>query len=169
MYKKRFGKKNKKGFFLAEETMKIILAVICLGFLIFVLVKMYYSYSGDASQQAEDTLKRIETEINSMKEGDSREVSVYSPLGWTVGGFSDDKTPGNVALCLEKSYEKKDGSCLCVCKKNFFQKEKPCEGNGVCSFFPNKKFSSGVIIIENPPVVISITKNSNMISFSRKN
>lgn len=38
--------KNKKGFLLANETLKIIIAVICIGFLIYFLAMLYLSKSG---------------------------------------------------------------------------------------------------------------------------
>ena len=157
---------NKKGFFLAEETMKIILAVICLGFLIFVLGKMYYSYTADKEvQQAKDTLSRIEKEINSMKEGEKRDIIIYSPNSWFLVGFGKQEMP---VFCSEKKWE----SCLCICEKitkldTFSGKTAKDKCDNICVSF-SEKVSAPQIDIENPPITILVSKSSGTISFFKK-
>jgi hypothetical protein len=155
---------NKRGFFLAEETMKIILAVICLGFLIFVLGKMYYSYSiGKEEQQAKDTLARIETEINSMKEDGQREIMIYNPDSWFLVGFSGQEMPN---FCIEKKWN----TCLCACSKTIKPwvigiKDK-CDNEGTCVYFPGKQLTISQIDLENLPISLSIRQTGNQVVFS---
>jgi hypothetical protein len=161
---------NKRGFFLAEETMKIILAVICLGFLIFVLGKMYYSYATDKeTQQAKDTLGRIEKEINSMNEGEPRDIIVYSPASgfvktWVLISFSGKEKP---LFCSEKNWE----SCLCICehlKTSYTSIKDRCNEDKVCVYFPAKTLSSQSVDLVNLPITILVKQDKNTISISKK-
>jgi len=162
-----YSKMNKKGFFLAEETMKVLLAVICLLFLIFVLGKMYYSYSeGKEVQQAKDTLSRIEKEINSMKDGEKKEIILYGPppkkgfYFWILTSFNGQVKP---VFCNEKKWE----NCLCICKdptiKTLIEK---CDEDEVCVNFPNEKLSSISKDLKDFPIVISVKKEKGLINFS---
>ena len=59
-------KKNKKGFLLAEETLKIILALICIVFLVYFLVYLYFSnVDSKKLEQAKSSLDYLFKEINS--------------------------------------------------------------------------------------------------------
>ena len=56
--------KNKRGFLLAEETLKIIIAVICIVFLVYILVAVYNSHSADKKiEQAKEVLLGTEKEM----------------------------------------------------------------------------------------------------------
>lgn len=171
---------NKRGFFLAEETMKIILAVICLGFLLFVLGKMYYSYTLDKEvQQAKDTLARVEKEINSMKGDDERKIVIYGPVlkeklinflkqvdWWMLVSFSSGDKP---KFCTEKEWN----NCLCICKNSLFEgvpvagkstKEK-CDETDLCVYFSGKTLSPKSIDLKSLPITIPVTQSGNAISF----
>ena len=51
---------DKKGFLLGEETLKIIVAVVCLGFLVYFLSALYFSNANSKEKiQAEETIYRI--------------------------------------------------------------------------------------------------------------
>jgi len=166
---------NKKGFFLAEETMKILLAVICLGFLIFILGKMYYSYTVNKEvQQAKDTLAYVEKEINSMKDGEKRQIVIYNPapgeiintLGnrdyWVLIGFNNAEKP---AFCLEKGW----GNCLCICKNSWGLINTlvdKCNKDKVCVSFSGKTLPTQQVDLLNLPVTVSVKQDKNAITFS---
>jgi hypothetical protein len=158
---------NKKGFFLAEETMKILLAVICLLFLVFVLGRMYYSYATDDElQQAKDTLTAIEKEVNSIVGDDSREIIIYSPKSWFLAGFSGQDMPD---FCTEKKWS---NGCLCICSSTI----KPwitnmkgnCNNEGTCISFSGKTFTVNSIDLNTLPVTVLFSQSKEMISFLRK-
>jgi len=171
MSEKRF---NKKGFFLAEETLKIILAVICIGFLIFVLGKAYYSYNFDKDfQQAKDTLKYVEKEVNLMKGGEQRELMIYSPSSeekirnkvkvvdyWILVSFGGQEKPPS---CAGKD-------CLCMCKNVWVGNLKDkCEKEGICAVFSNKNLPvSQVDLLDLPMTLLIKQDDKDTLSFSRK-
>lgn len=161
---------NKRGFFLAEETMKIMIAVICIGLLLFVLGKMYYTYTFTKDvQQAKDTLARIETEINSMKEDGQREIMIYSPEPslstvdyWILISFDDTKKP---KFCTEKGWK----NCLCFCKNIWVERlktyESKCDETNVCAYFSGKELPSFKKELREIPVSLKITHTDNAITF----
>jgi len=161
---------NKRGFFLAEETMKIILAVICLGFLLFVLGKMYYSYTVDKEvQQAKDTLARIEKEVNSMKDGDKREIVLYGPGPVWAGTNYWILIGGGVDIpnfCSEKGWS----DCLCLCKNIWVEAinsyKSKCDETDVCVSFSGKTLSAPRRDLKNLPITILVTQKGNALSFS---
>ena len=60
---------NKRGFLLGEETLKIVLAVIAIGFLVFFLVSLYSSYTRNKDLElAEASLGYLIEGINSGSE-----------------------------------------------------------------------------------------------------
>jgi hypothetical protein len=162
---------NKKGFFLAEETLKIIIAVICIGFLIFILGKMYYSYTLDKTvQEAKDSLARIEKEINSMKGNEEREIVIYKPsppgligaIGkdyWVLVSF-DMSVPD---FCNEKGWN----SCLCLCKNPFGipligkDLEEKCDEKDICVSFPQKRLIPFQKDLKNLPITLLVKQTVN--------
>ncbi|MFH1430899.1 MAG: hypothetical protein ABIG37_00315 [Nanoarchaeota archaeon] len=164
---------NKKGFFLAEETLKIILAVICIGFLIFILGKMYYSYSVDKEdKQAKDTLAYIEKEMNLIKDGEPpREIMIYNPAPgtikggvdwWILYGFSGQEKPSS---CGGKD-------CVCICKNSLgipligTDLIEKCDEKKICASFSGKISPNRIeLTSKNLPMTLSITKSGGTISF----
>ena len=116
--------KQKKGFLLAEETLKIIIAVICIGFLAYLLLSIYMK-STDSKKLpfAKSTLNSIVTAID----GGQTSVDVYNPDGWyfdvwpqtvTSRGFlgigSTTVRNARPLFCENLGWQ----SCICICKKN---------------------------------------------------
>ena len=94
--------RNKKGMLLAEETLKIVIAVIAIGFLAYFLVSLYFSNLDEKNQkQAEATLERV-SEIISNNSG---EVRAINPAGWYLFSFTELEKPNS---CAGKN-------CLCIC------------------------------------------------------
>jgi hypothetical protein len=104
---------NKKGFLLAEETLKIILAVIAIGFLVYFLFSLYFSNArSEKLSQAEAILKSSPESMKVVIEkvrttGVSESKIVPNPTGWYVFGFVSGIKPNS---CTGQS-------CLCICEK----------------------------------------------------
>jgi len=122
---------NNKGFLLAEETIKIIIALICLTFLAYLLFSIYSNNKNNKDLEfAEASLEYLIERFNSGENS----AEIYNPEGWYVLNQPEGK--------------------LCICEgKSFNMGPKDCAEFGVCV---NSKFEieNGPIEIKNPPVVI---------------
>ncbi len=95
---------NKKGFLLAEETLKTVIAVISIGLLVYFLTSLYMTNLNETNQKsAEASLDKIELFVNSVN--DSLVLSNIGPEGWSVFSFVEEEKPNT---CLGKS-------CICIC------------------------------------------------------
>jgi hypothetical protein len=126
---------NRKGFLLGEETLKIILAVIAIGFLIYFLGSLYYNSVRDKKVDvAKSSLEHLINEINSG----STEIEIYNPAGWSIFNW------------------KNDDSYLCICES-----ESNCDPGDTC-LKPNEKIEVsgysglGIIVIDNPPITLNL-------------
>jgi hypothetical protein len=103
---------NRRGFLLAEETLKIILAVIAILFLIYFLFMLYFSSVHAAKlKQAESILKSSSESIGVAIErvrttGIAEPKQIPDPNGWYVFGFVSGIKPN---ACAGKN-------CLCICE-----------------------------------------------------
>ncbi len=147
--------KDKKGFLLSSETLKIIVAVICIVFLVYLLVALYYSFTGEEKiKQAESSLKDIVMkEINRIADGgeyNEQGIHVPNPSDWFIFSFVGDKKKPN--LCTGQN-------CICICEEVFpdwFDWQiKRCDEKGSCNVLPTlKEFEK--IKIEKNGIDISI-------------
>jgi len=95
---------NKRGFLLGEETLKIIIAVICIGFLIYVLASLYYSGFGDKDiKLAKASLEYLVREINAG----ATEIEIYNPEKWYVLNYM-----GNLCICEKIDKCEPDETCI---------------------------------------------------------
>jgi len=137
--------KNKKGFLLAEETLKIILAVIGIGFLVFLLGSIYFNNVGEQKlKHAHEVLKGSEESLRnvidsvqrgegSMENGSAEKFSFNNPEGWSLFSFTIKKDQNIPRSCANKN-------CVCICdslliKKDFLRGErqaKECAQEGDC-------------------------------------
>lgn len=119
---------NKRGMLLAEETLKMIIAVIAIGFLIFFLTSLYFTNINEKKQkQAEATLERVSEIIESAENG---EVRAINPGGWYLFSFTELEKPNS---CAGKS-------CLCICDNvvDIFDRQiKECSDDGRCLIIEN--------------------------------
>jgi len=133
-------KKNKRGFLLAEETLKIIVAVICIIFLAYILVAIYNSHSADKKiEQAkqvfygtgEGEVPGIEAIISSLGEGESASKDIIEPQGWHLYSFVGEEKPN---FCLNQK-------CLCICENSLIEQlnsqAKKCDEKGACLTIPS--------------------------------
>jgi hypothetical protein len=157
---------NKKGFLLGEETLKIVIAVICIAFLIYLLVAVYFSMTGEENKRLSEAVltDKIIPEINRIDGGGEYSVTgvhVPNPSDWTIFSFvGEDKKPNS---CVEKD-------CICICENAFpdwFDWQiKRCDDKGVCKIISNlAKFEK--IKIEKSGVQISIQKVNDEIQIGK--
>jgi len=150
--------KNKKGMLLASETLKIILAVISIGFLVYLLAAIYFN-SGDTKklEQAEGTMERIENILERFDESNfsGENVNEINPSGWKVFAFVEDETKPN--SCSGEN-------CLCICENvvlDYLDRQvKRCDDLGVCTIIPNlMEFEDIKIGKASEPTSLFIGKN----------
>ena len=128
-----FKMRDKEGMLLAEETLKMVVAVICIGFLIYFLTYLYFSKVGDEKvKQAEEILDKssesVRVVISDLKEGEFRDMAIINPDGWYLMGFTGDNPKPN--SCAGEN-------CLCLCDilldVNFWGSQvKECGDDGYC-------------------------------------
>ncbi len=119
---------RKKGMLLASETLKMIIALICISFLIYFLGAMYFSKVESSEKvNANALIDRIK-EIVASGNFDSVEIGEVSPAGWIIFSFTEEDSviPNQCA----------GESCLCVCDEVFVdvgdRQIGECDDNGVC-------------------------------------
>ncbi|MBU2503437.1 MAG: hypothetical protein KJ879_00060 [Nanoarchaeota archaeon] len=133
--------KNKKGFLLAEETLKIIVAVIAIGFLAYLLFSIYGA-NQDAKnlELAKASLDSLETAINTQQ----TEVMIYNPKGWWIASwpYSDEGTTLMPNSCSNLGWE----NCLCIFpagwttfRPNGYKQD---SDNGACAQMPKETIVS---------------------------
>lgn len=157
-------KTDKKGFLLAEETLKIILAVIAIGFLAFLLFSLYNANkTAKDLELAKESLDFLVQEINAQR----AEVEIYNPKGWEIYSWPNTYTKG---ILLWKTTE--EGmplscsnlgwdSCICICKKDTPDK---CDSKGICLNNPLDFSVEDSIKIKDPPITLSIDYSNKIIS-----
>ncbi len=163
--------KDKKGFLLAEETLKIIIALICIIFLVYLLSSLYNSHIADKKlNQAKEVLVGFESEVPSIEkvisflpDGETEVKIIYEPKGWFLYGFTKQEKPNS---CLNQN-------CICLCKPVLIggsnSQIKKCDKKGACLIIPglldseiNWKIEGGKI-----PLFIEITKQDGRFFIGR--
>jgi hypothetical protein len=150
-------KLNKKGFLLGEETLKIIVAVICLLFLIYLVVAVYNSNtSAKKVEEAKEILSRIKTISLALNNGENERQDISNPEGWHVYTFIEQKKPNS---CINEK-------CLCICDNilvnSLGSQEKKCDEKGTCLSISNLATSNlDLKITGAEPLLIIEIKNQN--------
>lgn len=147
---------NKRGFLLAEETLKMIIALISIGFLVYLLSSLYFANAKNKDfANAEATLKRI-SEIIANVENKQEDVSDPAPVGWILFSFvGEEKKPNQCS----------GQSCLCLCNEpliNFGERQlNECSNKGVCEIVEGlQEFEN--IEIKRSPFVLEILKSGGI-------
>lgn len=157
---------NKKAFLLASETLKIVIAVICIGFLIYFLTALYFNNAHerklnsakliltDSDENIELVVEKVLNLQGSLQEGKAEEFEFVNPVGWGIFSFvvgTSEELPNSCA----------GTSCLCICRDRLIEswgmQAKECSDKGAClivselEFFEKIKIQDGVnkILIEN--------------------
>lgn len=119
--------RDKKGFLLAEETLKIIIAVICIIFLVYILITIYNANASPKKiEDAKDSLSRIDAIISALGEGETQTQDIPAPDGWHLYSFVGQEKPNS---CLNEN-------CLCICANSLItlitSQAKKCDKEGAC-------------------------------------
>jgi hypothetical protein len=159
-------KKNKRGFLLGEETLKMVIAVICVVFLIFLLVSIYLSktnepkkkYAAAILTESDESVSKV---VLGLKEGENKNINVFNPEGWYLFSFTgNNEIPNSCA----------GQNCLCICDKlwgvTFWKKQvEKCVDDGVCIAVPElRPFEP--IEIKDGLSIINIQKTDGRITVS---
>jgi len=144
-------KMNKKGFELTAETViKILIAVICIGFLMYLGYKIYDSINGDAAEKkAVSFVRELESKINAFKSSNLNEMTYlgFPPEGWYMKSFNISKEGHPVNQCVGRFT-----SCLCVCE------EIKCDGKFACRGFKEE------IVIDSKFIETVVSPPSGIVS-----
>jgi len=163
--------KDKNGFLLGEETLKIIIAVICILFLVYLLVALYFSVTG--AQKTKEAAMSMNLISNEAKRIDAnglyneQGILIPNPSDWYIFSFTgNEKKPSS---CVSEN-------CVCICKNILIdnipliasnRQAKACDDNGACAVIVNlKEFQK--IKIEKNGVWILINKINEQIEITRK-
>ena len=153
--------KNKKGFLLAEETLKVILAVIAIGFLVYLLAAIYFNST--YNQEFEKARASIDRILSVIENPDivSEDVSDITPPGWNLISYTKEDKPNSCS----------GESCACICsdtKIDLFDRQlKECDAGGICENVENLE-DFGEIKIKKPSISIVVIKSEGKIVI-RKN
>ncbi len=158
---------QKKGFLLAEETLKMVVAVIAITFLIYFLVSFYFGRVNEiefekAKRNLIDSGESIKKTMENLGENEKREFVLDSPDKWLLLSFTSELKPNS---CAGKN-------CLCICEKSVIRKQaevcdKPNEG--ICAVVENLRQGDASIQIKTSLTKISISKINNEIIIQKKN
>ena len=160
--------RNRRGdesTFLSVETLKILIAVICITGLIYLLAKIWYSSSGETDlNQAEASLNNIIfAEIQRISDGgeeNPKGILVPNPSGWYIIGFTEDIKPNS---CVGKK-------CICICDVYFFNTAKSqaekCDSDGVCAVVEDL-IAFDKVKIQGAGIFLPIKKTNNGIEVGK--
>lgn len=162
--------KNKKGMLLAEETLKTVIAVIVIVFLVYFLVNLYVGkLKDDTIKKSEQILissdQSIKNIIESLKEGESKSLALEQISDWSGDNWHLFSFTGN----SEKPNSCAGKSCLCICddvvSENFFKQANECNKNGVCTIVSGLKNERADIELQKDFLTeILISKQNNEVA-----
>lgn len=157
---------NKRGFLLAEETLKIVIALICIVFLAYFLIALYFGGINEVDfQQAKKTLidssESVKKTVDGLDEGQMKTMFLANPIGWRFLSFTKNPRPKSCA-----------GNCLCICRKtnevtDYFTKQSAkCDEkqSGICFTQQNLEQRDFNIEMKKDLTKISIKKINGKIS-----
>ena len=154
---------KKRGMLLAEETLKIIIALICLTFLVYFLTMLYFNSLNEkkieqANQELAGSSESFKSIIENLGEGETKNKKLTSPSGWFLFSFTNEK-PNSCA----------GQSCICICDEAYFYQNQAevCTKKGAC--LPNKDITefNQIEIDPNRNIDVSISKTNGEIKISQ--
>ena len=158
--------RNKNGFLLAEETLKIIIALISISFLIYFLTALYFANQGNKDlEKAEASLEFLIEEINAGRE----QVEIYNPNGWWITSWPVEQKSSKIGRIFFKEGIFIPNSCsnlgwkncVCICPKSTFSIKaegfkEDCDDKGICRE-SDFTVDGNVIKIDKVPFTLNIT------------
>jgi hypothetical protein len=181
---------NKRGFLLGEQTLKIIVAVICILLLLGLLFSLYSSYVGDKKlEQARESLDKIQDALDEAKDNRESNLMLSTPndpiQGWFISSFNSEDSENFNDLPERCSQEV--GGCVCICKVvlhktlNMLEKKKDyskyCNYEGVCADYKNVEVTfkerdikeyRNIIMIRQPFTWLKITKEGDKLKIIKE-
>jgi hypothetical protein len=154
--------KNKKGIaFLGEHTLNLVIAVICIGFLIYLGVRIYYLFTDKEDlDKANDNLKTFVLEYKGFIQSpnNEKEFIVLGNKDWYMLFFSKEGPNPNILVPIDcKDYK----NCVCMCTGNLIDDCNEKYGS-VCLDLGSKWIGSNPpfspIEISQIPYTIKVTK-----------
>ncbi len=115
--------RSKKGSLLLEsETVKIVLAVICIFLLIILAYKLYTLFmKKTAIEIARENIEQLANRINKLADGQSGKFTLTGPNDWYLMLFNKgDSMPSQCSSA---------NNCLCICESQTYV---GCDQQGVC-------------------------------------
>ena len=158
---------------LAEETLKTLIAVIVIVFLVYFLANLYLGKLKDDTMKKSEQLlissdQSIKNVIESLEEGESKNLILQrvSAFGdnWHLFSFTGSEEKPNA--CAGKN-------CLCICddvpSEILKTQANECNKNGVCAIVSNLKNEKiSVELQEDFAAEISISKQNKEVSITKK-
>lgn len=146
---------KKKGMLLAEATLKLIIAIICLGVLLYFLGSLYFSSQANKERElAKATLENVLSEMEQKRTS----VTLFNPEGWYLISWPSPREE-TLASCNDFGWQ----YCVCICESALIsqlQDAKECSEEGIClqssqQVVFGSSDQSG-ILIDNPPLTLSL-------------
>jgi len=167
--------KGTRGFLLGEETLKIVIAVICIIFLVYFLTSLYFANRNKKDLElAKASLQYLIEEIDSGR----TEVEIYNPEGWSICSFPQ-MTKRKLITSPEEVIPKQCSNlgwsnCLCICKVGLYSDiDKQCDKNGFClendfiiegeKLYEWQKTIDSITISAEPPLILTINYENKTI------
>ena len=131
--------RGKKGMFLASEVLKMVLAVISIGLLVYLLAALYFSNEDTKNLAKAEASIEIISGVVERLEADSgfrARMDAVNPHAWSVFSFVEGLKPNQCA----------GQSCLCICDSVYEEfwfytskerQEKECSKDGTCLVVEN--------------------------------
>ena len=147
--------KSRRGLFLAEETLKIVVAVLVIMFLIYFLASLYFSGKDSEDMRfAESSAKYLVEQMNAQ----SAEIQIFNPEGWLITAWKEEADAP--LSCSNLGWK----NCLCICEKHFDYfgafKNTPledCNKNNYCVEYNKEIFiNEGSVEIDNSPITLEL-------------
>jgi len=142
--------RNKKGFLLASQTLKIVLAVLGIALLTYLLFALYNAGSNDQDlKKAKSAIEEIskiviELRVNASFVGGMTDLT---PNGWSIFSFVQSEVKPNICSGQD---------CLCICDEVYSvwglfknRQQKECDKEGACLIIANLKKFDEIPIQEN--------------------
>jgi len=145
--------KNKRGELLSEETVKILMAVIGIGILLFMSYKVYGMFKQDTkAEQAKASLDEVIGLTKNLEEGKEITSLIYNPEDWYLVSYNKeiidkDSNKGMPSQCNQKD-------CLCLCPA-YLDVESHQPGLPDYFYYSDKRASKGLKSCEEKGVCVN--------------
>lgn len=168
------NKKGEEEELLMKETINIIIALLCIGVLIALVVILYFTVTTNQDAKSADAVVHgvnasngnggLENEIKRINSGgeDNRSFFVPNPNGWFIFSFTGDKKPNKCTGI----------SCVCICQDVTYildwqtRLANKCDDKGACAIVQNLG-NFNKIQITKGGIFVSIQKINGMIEITK--